>query len=196
MITKTCLAAIAFAVAPAQADQAMPSVTASFTYDFESDSPGSTITQLDFGSGLIADVTSTARHNRVHDTTDGYGAVAADGSYFWKLLGGSTTLSFNQPISGLDFWYSDLEWATLRLSFGPETIDIIDNNPNAPEFFSWDSSSGPVTSLTLDWIGHQGDGVGFDAFAVRTAAASQVPAPNAATMILVGGLAITARRRR
>lgn len=142
---------------------------------------GATNDALDFGDGWSGSViASTARTDHLFTHTDGYGAIASHGDRAWKLLGGATTIAFSESFGGaLGFDFSDLESATLRVSFesdGVHTVDLTERNPHGHAFVGF-AGSAPIRSVTLEFVGHQNDGVGFDAFI-----AGRIPSPGATAL--------------
>ena len=196
MTTKTTAAAIlAVSAAVASGDVILNDGAVTGSYGFEDLSAGHRVTTLDFGA-ISAEVTHTnGRTNRVFSGRDGHGAVAADGDMFWKLAGGTVEIDFGAAaLSEFGFWYSDLEWATLRVTAGSRVVDIQDRNPNTPKRFDISALGGETfSSVTLEFVGHQNDGVGFDGMTVTRAS---VPAPSAAAALAVTGLVASRRRRR
>ncbi len=161
---------------------------------FESSSAGERVTAISFESGLIASVTSDAPVNRIIDTHDGYGAIAAEGDMFWKLRGGSTTLSFGDaPLSAFGFWYSDKEQADVAVSFDTgESFDLTDRNPHRATFFGFAADDGnAIRSVTFRWDSSQNDGVGFDGLT-----AARIPAPPVYAAMALAGLVVAGARAR
>lgn len=161
---------------------------------FESIAAGSTMTALDFGDGVVASVSTTGNiSNQIFSQTDGYGAVAAEGDRFWKLAGGTTTIDFGTTaLVGLEFIYSDLEWATLVLQFdnGAE-VWLTDSNSGQPRLFGYSADAGnPFSSVSITWRGTQNDGVGFDVVQVAT-----IPSPGTGPLFAAAGLLAIRRRR-
>lgn len=161
---------------------------------FEGSAPGGAITTLEFGGGIVGTVTTAGNiTNRVLSQADGYGAVAAEGDRFWKLAGGTTTIDFGSTdLVGLEFMYSDLEWATLVLQFdnGAE-VWLQDSNSGKPRLFGYAADVGnPFSSVSITWSGIQNDGVGFDV--VQVAA---IPSPGTGPLFAAAGLLAIRRRR-
>ncbi len=167
---------------------------ASSALGFEDYRVGAKVTALDFGD-VAASVTHAGRHNKIHRLHDGHGAVAAEGDNFWKVIGGSMTLDFGtERLSGISFWYSDLEWATLRIRFDDDAFDLRDSNSRDPRFFSYTAAQGADFSrVNFEWIGHSNDGIGFDGFSVTRAT---IPAPAGALALTALAACATIRRRR
>lgn len=143
---------------------------------------------------------SGTKENRIERVSDGFGAVAADGQGFWKLRGGSVTLTASGPeVNAFGFFYSDLERATLRISAPNGAIDPIlltDDNPNANRFFGVIAGA-PLDDIRIEWMSNEGDGVGIDAMRFgSTAAGVVVPAPRSITLGLAGLLLLALPQRR
>ncbi len=166
---------------------------ASSALGFENYTVGAKVTALDFGD-IAATVTHAGKHNKIHRNHDGHGAVAAEGQNFWKVIGGSMTLDFGtERLSGISFWYSDLEWATLNIRFDDDAFALRDSNSRNPRFFSYTAADGADFSrVSFEWVGHNNDGIGFDGFSVNRAT---IPTP-AGALALTALAAYTTRRRR
>jgi|GEM_PF-3256837 len=145
---------------------------------------------LSFPDGTTASITAIqVLESVVLESTDGHGAVPSEGSRFWKLRGGTTTLAFSTPISEFGFWYSDLEHATLRLSFGPGgQVELTDHNPGSPTFFGFRSDAGPFSTVGIEWLNANGDGIGLDGVYA-------VPMPAPPVLAALGLAALSIRRR-
>lgn len=197
---------IAFAAAPAAA--AVMTTTTGYASSFsddmlrdslESTPVGSSITMLDFGSGITADVTVNATRGesgRIHHDNDGYGAFASHGDRFVKFISGSVTFDFSEGVSAFGFAHTDLESATLAMSInGGPAMTMEKHAASTPTRVLFEAAEGQtIHSATLSFVGSQGDGIGVDDFVVRRQT-SYVPTPAAAATIAAAGL-ITARRRR
>lgn len=171
----------------------VPSIGVGATpYGFESSALGTPPSLLAFPDGTTASVTaSQVIENLVLERTDNHGAVTSEGARFWKLRGGTTTLTFSAPISEFGFWYSDLEHATLRLTFGTAgQIDLTDHNPGAPTFLGFRTEAEPFNTVEIAWLNANGDGIGLDGL---YAVAAPAPAPPVLALL---GLAAIRRRRR
>jgi len=182
--TATTLASAAVVLDPAT-DTAMQ--------DFEGLAAGQRVTTIDFGS-VTAAVTHNGRTNGLYSVHDGYGAVAADGQMFWKLAGGTATLDFGDAeLTAFGFWYSDLEWATLRVTAGSRVVDLTDSNSRRPKRFDIAAVEGETFStVSLEFIGHQNDGIGFDGLSIQSL---DVPAPAGVAALGLATLAASRRRR-
>jgi hypothetical protein len=152
---------------------------------------------LTFDGFITADVhASGASENLVVLHADGHGALAADGDRFWKLRGGTTTLTLSGlAVNAFGFFYSDLEQATLRISsvdgvFDP--VDLDDDNAGVNRFFGL-RADGPIGAVTIKWMSSSGDGVGIDG--LRFGHAAVIPAPRSLPLGLAG-MAIFAWPRR
>jgi len=161
---------------------------------FESEPAGFSIVSLSVGTLRTPwTVTSTARENEVIDTTDGHGAIAHDGSKFWKLRAGVTRIDFGgELVSAFGFHYSDLEGADIRITLHGDTDQeyvLDDRNPNETDFLGLLSDE-RFSAASLEWVHSQGDGVGFD----RVMTGRAVPEPGSMLMG-VAGLAMIVRRR-
>lgn len=165
---------------------------------FESLALGAPPTSFVIDSALQASiVTSGAMENRVESLADGYGAVAADGDRFWKLRGGSATISLAGPVvNAFGFHYSDLEQATLRISalngaFQP--FDLDDDNTSVNHFIGVIGGAG-IDAVRIEWLASHGDGVGIDG--LRFGHAAVIPTPRSISLGLAGFAVLAWPRRR
>lgn len=166
----------------------------SLALGFEDSRVGTKVSALDFGD-IAASVTHAGGHNQIHRRHDGHGAVAAEGDHFWKVIGGSMVLDFGEErLTGISFWYSDLEWATLRVRFDDDAFSLKDSNSRDPRFFSYTAAEGvDFSRVSFEWVGHNNDGIGFDGFSVSRAT---IPAPAGALALTALAACATIRRRR
>jgi len=165
---------------------------------FESLALGAPPAGFAFDSTLQAGVaTSGAMENRIEHLTDGHGAIAADGDRFWKLRGGSATISLSGPaVNAFGFHYSDLEQATLRVSalngaFQP--FDLDDDNSDANHFIGVIGTA-DIDAVRIEWMASHGDGVGIDG--LRFGHAAVIPTPRSITLGLAGFALFAWPRRR
>jgi hypothetical protein len=162
--------------------------------DFESSLAGDAISSLAFGD-ITAQITTSASVNRVFANTDGYGAVPANGTMFWKLLGGETTFDFGDAeLAAFSFRYSDLEWSDIEIFFDEVDVFLLaDNNPNVSNTFTYTAAPGETFStVRFRWTA-SGDGVGLDDIVIRTI---PVPSPAGSVLALVAAGVCVVRRRR
>lgn len=164
-----------------------------FVTGFEGLALGGPVTQIVLDGGLVADVTSNGRENRIEDFTDGHGAVAHEGERFWKIRGNQHTLDFRGvQLDAFGFWYSDKESATIQVRFdNGDAFELTDRNSGRTTFFGYSAGeSGSFGSVTFEWVNGNHDGLGLDNFS-----ASAVPTPGATALLAAGGLLATRRRR-
>ncbi|MAY74347.1 MAG: hypothetical protein CMJ31_06400 [Phycisphaerae bacterium] len=161
---------------------------------FETLALNTPITSLDFGDGLVANVTAgSGAINRVFNRHDGHGAVSYEGEMAWKIANGPFTFDFGaSQVDTFGFWYSDLEWADLHISFdGAPAVVLSDNNSRNPKFWAFEADPGEsFSNVTITFTGHN-DGVGIDGIF-----AAAVPPPGAAAVMGVAGALTFSRRRR
>ncbi len=169
--------------------------TEPLSYGFENDPIGSSLSTLDFGSGVTAAITQVdGRVNQIFEGTDGYGAVAGEGDRFWKIAGGQTTLDFSRPLTEISFRVSDVEWGQVTVSSGGEEIPLPTGNANSSDIVTITAPEGQTfDSVRFTWnnASGQNDGVGLDAFVVTQAPSEAVAvvAENAAAGTAVGSAA-------
>ncbi len=162
---------------------------------FEGFKPGSTVQSLDFG-GLPATVSFSGRSplsNNIFQTTDGFGAIAHEGDNFWKVRADHMRIDFgDERLTEFGFFYSDLEWSDLRITFGNAGSFLLsDDNSNETDFFAFKADHNEAFGfVTFEWTDDT-DGVGFDNMFVKS-----VPAPGAFALLAGSGVVLTIRRRR
>jgi Ca2+-binding RTX toxin-like protein len=158
---------------PSGVSQVVPE---SLAYGFEDLEVGSSPTELDFGNGITASITTSGvRASTIIYQDDGHGAVAAEGDHFWKLNGGETTLDFSEPVSAVTFQYSDYEGGNITITAGGRTLDFSSINPGSNNEFTITAEDGElINDLKITWSGG-GDGIGIDAITVTPAAESVLP---------------------
>lgn len=192
------IAGITASMAPlASADVIRDASGASFNtsgYGFEDLSVNDAVGTLDLGSGVLASVTSTPNAvNRVFDTHDGYGAIASEGSKAWKIGSGTFTFDFGSTrLSSFGFWYSDLEWSDLVISFdNADGVVVSDDNSGVAKFFAYEATEGTSFSTVSIEFTNGGDGLGVDGIF-----ANPVPSPMTGSAALaMCGLTCLRRRR-
>ncbi|MEM1186368.1 MAG: hypothetical protein AAGI53_15375 [Planctomycetota bacterium] len=161
---------------------------------FEDFQTGSSVSFLDFGAVTATVTYENPTRNMIFEHHDGYGAVTYAGDKAWKISGGEVIIDFGDAsLTHFGFWYSDLEWATLRVTAGDTVVDLNDSNSRNPKWFEIATEEGQTfQSVSLEFIGHQNDGVGLDGLTVGLAS---VPNPPVGVGIVLAG-AFAARRRR
>lgn len=190
----TCIAGIAHADIISQ-DASSFDFTGTQSVGFENFDARSAVRTLDF-NGLPATVSFSGRRplsNEIVQQSDGYGALAYEGDQFWKVRADHMHIDFgDERLSEFGFFYSDLEWSDLRITFGNAGSFLLsDSNSNKNNFFAF--KAGPQEafgSITFDWTDDT-DGVGFDNMFVKS-----VPTPGAFALLAFSGGIITHRRRR
>ncbi|MEO1129659.1 MAG: hypothetical protein AAFX05_08150 [Planctomycetota bacterium] len=162
--------------------------------DFESYLAGDAISSLGFGD-ITAQITTSASVNRIIANTDGYGAVPANGTMFWKLLGGETTFDFGDAeLTAFSFRYSDLEWSDIEIFFDDFDVFLLaDDNPNVSNTFTYTAAPGETFStVRFRWTG-SGDGVGIDDVTIRSI---PIPNPGGSVLAMIAVGVCVVRRRR
>ncbi|MEM7756237.1 MAG: hypothetical protein AAF297_11440 [Planctomycetota bacterium] len=185
-----CIASVA-AAGPVFSEAEMASLD---RVGFENADVGAAVISLDFGN-VAATVSQTGGEiNRIYRQHDGHGAVSGEGELFWKLLGGRTDIDFGGvELEAFGFWYSDLEWDTLRITAGESVFDLVDSNSRNPKWFEIESTPGQTFSMvSLEFFGPRRDGVGFDGLTARVAT---IPSPTPAAALAVAGVLVAGRRR-
>lgn len=162
---------------------------------FENFTVGSPVHALQFGD-VSATVSFSGRPpitNQIVHQQDGFGAIAHEGDQFWRLRSDRMRIDFGEArITQFGFFYSDLEWSDLKLTFGHVgSYTLSDWNDGTNSFFSYTAAPGEsFGSVTIEWTDDT-DSVGFDTMFVTF-----VPTPGAVAMVAVAsGLFLTRRRR-
>lgn len=170
-----------------------------FVETFESMHGMAPVYGWDFGGGLPVTVTSNGgiREDRIEHVTDNHGAIAHEGTEFWKIRGGSRTIDFGGAmLDGFGFYYSDMEAAVLSITFhgtdGDEVALLDDDNSGSTAFLGYRSGS-PFDAVTISWNHHNGDGVGIDRMVAVT---TPIPTPGAGLLAGAAFLLIGRRRPR
>ena len=104
-----------------------------------------------------------ATSNEVRHLTDGFGAVAADGAYFWRVRSLSLTLQLDDSFDVFGFSYSDLELGAMDITFHgatDTTISVDETNPNENMFVGY-AGDEPFSSVTIR-VNNMFDSVGID----------------------------------
>ncbi|MEO1718278.1 MAG: cadherin domain-containing protein, partial [Planctomycetota bacterium] len=164
------------------------------SYGFEDLAPGQTPTTLSFGNGITAEIEQDGvQISEIIERDDGFGAVAAEGANFWKVLGGETTLRFDQPLSELTFSYSDVEGGEVTVTVNGRTIALETDNSGRNDTMTLTAEPGePIESVTFAWGTTAIDGVGFDAFTATPAATGNTAiAENAAPGTVIANVSPT-----
>lgn len=195
--TPIAIIIIAAATTGAHADIYTSPAGGGFTgtgYSFEQHADNDAISRIDFGNGVIADITTNGNpYNSIFDTHDGHGAVSADGSKAWKIgNGASYTFDFGTTsLNAFGFWYSDLEWSDMDITFdNGDAFRLSDNNSMNAKFWGYRAEPGQgFSTVTFDFT-NGGDGVGIDGMFVQA-----VPAP-ASIAIGTAAIALACGRRR
>jgi hypothetical protein len=201
MRTRVAVVSLLFAAGAAQGDivqldpNAFDFTRAQFN-GFEDFAVGAPVQTIQFGD-VAATVSFSGRApltNQIVHGADGFGAVAYEGDQFWRLRADRVHLNFGEArLTQFGFFYSDLEWSDLKLTFGhlEGSYTLTDWNDGTNSFFSYTAAPGEVFgSVTIEWTDDT-DSVGFDNMFVTL-----VPTPGAVAMVAVAGGLFLSRRRR
>ncbi|MEM7754429.1 MAG: cadherin domain-containing protein [Planctomycetota bacterium] len=159
---------------------------------FEDIEPGVNPASIDFG-GISATVTQTGViESEVLEHTDGYGAYSTEGTHFWKIRGGETTLEFDQPLSTIELSYTDFDrWTDIEIKAGDQVVTLDDAGSARDGTITISAPSGEsFTSLTFEWIDNDRDGLGIDDMTLTPASDAAI-AENATPGAVVGTVAAT-----
>jgi hypothetical protein len=162
---------------------------------FEGYQAGAPVQQLMFGdiSATVTFGNTSPLYNQIIQGGDGLGVVAHEGDNTWRLSANMVQIDFGDArLSQFGFYYSDLEWSSLKLTFGAVgSTTLEDWNSYNSAFFAYTTAPGHAFgSVTMEWSDDT-DGVGFDNMFVAL-----VPAPGAVAMVAIaGGLPLLRRKR-